>query len=497
MGRNKKETLEGSMASVPSNMKAPAEAVSGQKRAGDDSQVSPAAKRSGKTALLPLPSPTAVSLPPPRKLLPPHQLILAPMVGGSELAFRLLARRHGAQLCYTPMICCDDFLKPGAGISLLERHDDDCPLVAHFAGNEPEKMLTVAREAERCSGVVAIDLNLGCPQRSARSGHFGAFLCDQVDRKLLLTIVSTLSRSLSVPFFCKIRLLDDLDETLEFVKQLQDAGCALLTVHGRYRGSPMRRRDGPAHLDQIREIKQKLSIPVITNGNVRNGSELIDALRITGADGAMSAEGALDDPAIFAKAIAHVNTERARLAGAVSQGRTLKKAKHEQGRTLSEDEKAIAKGRKAARARLAELPVLQPPPPLSSAVPMPPPREDGVVAGISTPPQPGPFDLAEQYIALVEKYPPPGGEDALLSHAIFHLRRLCRTPLTEFELLAALKACTSLQACAGVIKRCRAYADGTLAFGGNRRPPSYWRRQQRRGVVLKSKPESCAHHPEA
>jgi len=71
------------------------------------------------------------------------------MVGGSELAFRLLARRHGAQLCYTPMVTADEYLTPGAGVSLLERHVDDCPVVAHFAGDDAKKLLDVARAARR------------------------------------------------------------------------------------------------------------------------------------------------------------------------------------------------------------------------------------------------------------------------------------------------------------------------------------------------------------
>jgi len=297
--------------------------------------------------------------------------------------------------------------------------------------------------------------------------------------------VSTLASSLSVPFFCKIRLLDVLDETLEFVQQLQDAGCALLAVHGRYRGSPMHRRDGPAHLDQIALIKQKLSIPVISNGNVRNGAELIQALQITGADGVMTAEGALDDPAIFSAAITLVQSERARLAAEVKCARDLKKAKRDQGRQLSLEERAMVKRRHEAKARLHALPKLRRPPPLSTAVPMPPSNIAGA-AGASPPSSQ--FDLAEQYIALVEKFPPPGGDDALLFHAVFHLRRLCRTPLTEFDLLASLAACTSLDACAGVVRRCRAHAEGTLEFEGRRRPPSYWRRQQRRGVVLEVVP---------
>ena len=409
------------------------------------------------------------------------------MVGGSELAFRLLARRHGAQLCYTPMIRSEEFAVP-----LLERHADDCPLVAHFSGNDPQTLLDAARQAERCRGVVAVDLNLGCPQRAARSGRFGAFLCDAADRALLLRIVSTLSRSLCVPLFCKaedsqpqpspphphplpdrrfaavpprltqIRLLDEIDETLAFAQQLQDAGCALLAVHGRYRGSPMRRRDGPAHLDQVALIKQRLSVPVVTNGNVRSGAELVDSLLLTGADGAMTAEGALDDPAIFAKAIAHAHAERSRLAAERRRAKALK-AQRRDGRHLTEEEAAVVRGRKAAKATLAQIKAI------SSALPPPP----------SAAPPP-PFALAEQYIGLVEEHPPPGGAAALLSHAVFHLRRLCRTPLAEFGLLADLEACKSLAACADVIRRCRAFAEGSEAFQGRRRPPSYWRRQQRR-----------------
>ena len=256
----------------------------------------------------------------------------------------------------------------------------------------------------------------------------------------------------------------------------------------------------PAHLDQVALIKQRLSIPVISNGNVRNAAELVEALQLTAADGVMSAEGALDDPAIFAKAIEHVEVERARLTEVVKEARALKADKRDHGRKLTAEEKAKVKERKAAKRFLAQLPELRRPPPLSSAVPMPAPMppaaassSDGDKEGASraaearagAPPTPRAtqFDLAEQYIALAEAFPPPGGTDAQLSHAIFHLRRLCRTPLAEYDLLADLKACTTLAQCAGVIRRCRGYVEGALACKGRRRPPSYWRRQQRRNKL--------------
>ena len=418
-----------------------------------------------------LPAPTAASLPPPRRPLPPHQLVLAPMVGGSELAFRLLARRHGAQLCYTPMMRCEDFSRPGAGIALLERHAADAPVVAHFSGNDPAKLLAVAKKAEQCAGVVAIDLNLGCPQRSAHSGHFGAFLLDPPDRNLVLRIVSTLARSLRVPFFCKIRLLEDLDDTLQFVSQLQDAGCALLAVHGRYRGSPMHRRDGPAHLDQIALIKRRLTIPVITNGNVRDPAEMLASLEQTGADGVMSAEGALDDPAIFGRAVALAHSEGRRLRSAIRRAKRLRAERIESGRKLTADEKACVAARKEAKARVRRLSALL-------SLPFPPGGEVAAqdheerAAGASTAAAPdaastAPFDLAEQYLRLVAAHPPPGGRDALMTHAIFHLRRIVKEPLTRFQLRPALEACTSLDAAATIIRRCRAFDEGSLPYDAN------------------------------
>ena len=120
-----------------------------------------------------LPPPLSVSLPPPRRPLPPHQLVLAPMVAASELPFRLLCRRHGAQLCYTPMMLAAEFINPAHvatpnGVGALQTRPDDAPLVAHFAANDASTLLAAAKRAEPYA--VAIDINLGCPQRSAHSG---------------------------------------------------------------------------------------------------------------------------------------------------------------------------------------------------------------------------------------------------------------------------------------------------------------------------------------
>ena len=246
--------------------------------------------------------------------LPPHKYILAPMVGGSELAFRLLCRKYGTQLAYTPMINSERFaVDEEYRNEEFQTTNEDRPLVAHFSANDPNTLVAAAKFIEnKCD---AIDLNLGCPQRIAFTGHFGSYLLGDEDRALILSIVKTLNDSISLPVFVKIRLLDSVPDTIKLCKQLADAGAALIAIHARYRVNLVGRtgpgaRDGPAHLDQVIEIREALKdhinkktnqrVAIIANGNVITYSDVENNLQFTGADGIMSAEGILDNPALFA-----------------------------------------------------------------------------------------------------------------------------------------------------------------------------------------------------
>ena len=102
----------------------------------------------------------------------------------------------------------------------------------------------------------AIDINLGCPQRIAFTGHFGSYLLGPEDRAIVLSMVQTLRSNLTIPVFVKIRLLDTVEDTIELCRQLVTAGVYLIAIHGRYRVNLVGRtgpgaRDGPAHLDQV------------------------------------------------------------------------------------------------------------------------------------------------------------------------------------------------------------------------------------------------------
>ena len=174
----------------------------------------------------------------------------------------------------------------------------DRPLIVQFCANKPDELLDAAQYvAPYCD---AVDLNLGCPQGIARSGHYGAFL--QEDWDTIYKLINKLHNELSVPVTAKMRILETREETLEYAKMIMSAGASILTVHGRRREQKSHNM-GIADWAMIRYLRDNLppETVIFANGNILNHADVETCLLATGADGVLSAEGNLSDPTIFSK----------------------------------------------------------------------------------------------------------------------------------------------------------------------------------------------------
>ncbi|XP_026455922.1 tRNA-dihydrouridine(16/17) synthase [NAD(P)(+)]-like [Papaver somniferum] len=230
------------------------------------------------------------------KKLGEPKLIVAPMVDNSELPFRMLCRKYGATAAYTPMLHSRIFTETEKyRTTEFTTCKEDRPLFVQFCANNPDTLLEAAQVvAPHCDYV---DINLGCPQRIARRGYYGAFLMDNLP--LVKSLVEKLAQNLPVPVSCKIRVFPKLEDTLAYARMLEDAGCALLAVHGRTRDE----KDGRkfrADWSAIKAVKDAVRIPVLANGNVRHMEDVKNCLKDTGVDGVLSAETLLENPALFA-----------------------------------------------------------------------------------------------------------------------------------------------------------------------------------------------------
>ena len=143
----------------------------------------------------------------------------------------------------------------------------------------------------------ALLISCSCPQRIARRGNYGAFLMDNLP--LVKAIVEKVASNLQVPVSCKIRVFPNLQDTINYARMLEDAGCSLLAVHGRTRDE----KDGKkfrANWSAISAVKNALRIPVLANGNIRHMEDVNNCLQETGVEGVLSAETLLENPALFA-----------------------------------------------------------------------------------------------------------------------------------------------------------------------------------------------------
>ena len=225
-----------------------------------------------------------------------NPLVLAPMAGYTDAAFRSLCVEQGAALTYTEMISAKALYYRNKNTKpLLLTAENEGPVALQLFGNDPELLAEEAVKLEE-GPYDLFDVNMGCPVPKVVGNGEGSAL--MLQPKLVASIVSTMSSRLHKPVSVKIRKGFDENHVnaVEIAKIAEDNGAAMIAVHGRTREQMYH---GKADYEIIARVKEAVRIPVLGSGDIYTREDAQRMLRETGVDGIMIARGVRGNPWIF------------------------------------------------------------------------------------------------------------------------------------------------------------------------------------------------------
>jgi nifR3 family TIM-barrel protein len=281
-------------------------------------------------------------------------LILAPMEGVTNLTFRRLIRSiGGCGLTVTEFIPGRSLAGGHANALKMARFDpDERPISIQVYGRDPEVMADAARFVVDL-GADIVDLNMGCPSKKVCQNSGGSALMKEPE--VARDIVRAMRAAVSVPFTVKMRSGWDPDHknAPELAYMCQEEGAEMVAVHWRTRADLY---GGVRELDTLAEVKRRLSIPVVANGDIVDPASARETLAYTGVDGLMIGRGAIRDPWVFQRILRDRRGEPPLVVDAAEKERVLLGYFEVLQRNSKNDRQALGRMKKIARYFTANLP---------------------------------------------------------------------------------------------------------------------------------------------
>lgn len=223
-------------------------------------------------------------------------VVLAPMEDVTDLAFRLVCKRRGADVVYTEFVSSEAIIRDiPKTLDKMKLLDEERPIAIQIYGNKVESMVQAARIAEQLKPDL-LDINYGCPSKHVAGSGAGSGLLKTPE--LMEAITRAVVNAVDIPVTAKTRLgwCDSNINIVEIAQMLESCGIQALTIHGRTRSQKFK---GQANWQLIGEAKKAVKIPVIGNGDVVSPQDAARMLEIAQVDGVMIGRGAYGNPWIF------------------------------------------------------------------------------------------------------------------------------------------------------------------------------------------------------
>ena len=224
-----------------------------------------------------------------------NNVLMAPMAGYTDYAFRSMVTELGAGITYTELVSAKGLIYGGKNNSaLLYCGGDYENTVAQIFGSE-EYFMRAACESEYLKNFNIIDINMGCPvPKVFKNGDGSALLSDIKKAERLVRECVKSGKNITVKIRIGLKKGDDI--ATEFSKMAEDSGAKAITIHGRVREDYY---SGEPNFSAIERAKAAVSIPVIANGGIFTEKDAADMMDKTGADGVMLARGGIANPFLF------------------------------------------------------------------------------------------------------------------------------------------------------------------------------------------------------